>query len=188
MKKISFLVLVCFSFQTAWGLPLKVSENPRVEARALAGWAGVDLQSTKRVNSSRVTTIDRISIFNRSRIALGVLIILAMPACRALSMDTNEDTLQGTWSHAHDQGGGHTSYLEWTFARGQFTVGGYPPLKQTGSYRVVKSEDKTMLLHLYNQSGDWGKEETDIKIVLSSDGKSITIDGQGPFQRSERRM
>ena len=127
----------------------------------------------------------RVSTF-QPQVMAGALLILATLACNTmLPLDPNERMLQGSWAQTRDQGEGHTSYLKWTFDHGRFEVDGYPPLHQTGRYRLMKSEGSTLVLQLYDQSGDWPVDEREIEIVLNSDGQSLTIDGEEPFQRTE---
>jgi hypothetical protein len=49
----------------------------------------------------------------------------------------------------------------------------------------VKSEGSTLVLQLYDQAGDWPVDDREIEIVANSDGQSLTIDGEEPFQRAD---
>ena len=116
------------------------------------------------------------------------LIYLALP-CLLLAAcsptDPNEKLIQGKWMAAGDLGEGHSWYLEWTFNGGSFEMSGYPPIYQTGQYRVRASESDTITLELYNQEGDLSTDDRAITIVIDSANDQLTIDGQGPFSRTE---
>lgn len=100
-------------------------------------------------------------------------------------LDPNERFIQGGWNAAGDQGEGHSWYLEWTFSNGTFEVTGYPPLHQTGKYRLTASEGSALTLELYDQAGDWPADDRAITILVDQAGDALTIDGQGPFSRVE---
>jgi hypothetical protein len=78
---------------------------------------------------------------------------------------------------------GHAAYLDVTFSPGNFEMQGYPPLYQTGRYRVLSSSGDTLTLRLTNQEGDLPTDDQDMVIVLDRAADRITIDGQGPYTR-----
>lgn len=57
-----------------------------------------------------------------------------------------------------------------------------PPLSQTGSYRLIGGKAGRLTVELYDQHGDWGTENRTITSQPASDGRSMMIDGQGPFE------
>jgi hypothetical protein len=113
---------------------------------------------------------------------LALLLTLFLTACGPT--DPNEKFIQGTWMAAGDLGEGHSWYLEWTFENGKFSVEGYPPLTQTGDYKVTKSEGTTLTLELTNQEGDWPTDDTEIIVIIDPDNQTLTIDNQGPFTKT----
>lgn len=111
------------------------------------------------------------------------LLLAASLACSTLLMGEQERFVQGTWTHAADLGDGHASYLEVTFAAGRFTMDGYPPLHQTGRYRVDSASGDTLTLHLTAQAGDLPTDDRDMVIVLDQAADQLLIDGEGPYSR-----
>jgi hypothetical protein len=74
--------------------------------------------------------------------------------------------IQGTWHLEGNDGHGLSWYLEWTFEQGKFTLKGYPPLYQEGSYRIIKSAADKLTLELFDQKGNFGTENSQIEIVI----------------------
>jgi hypothetical protein len=109
---------------------------------------------------------------------------LACSLTNQMTMSTDERFLQGAWMYSADLGDGHSSYLQWTFNAGYFTVEGYPPLYQTGRYRVISSTNDVVVLRLTGQSGDWPTDDTDIEVVLDRANAQLLIGNQGPFTRT----
>jgi hypothetical protein len=107
----------------------------------------------------------------------------AVGASTARLEDSNEEFIQGTWRLTGQNDPQHSWYLEWTFDHGKFTLDGYPPLHQTGNYRVLKTEGAKMALELYEQKGELGTENSQIEVVLDRAKGTLTIKGQGPFTR-----
>lgn len=89
---------------------------------------------------------------------------------------------EGTWRYAVHHPRPPDFMQEWTFQAGTFRVTGYPPLSQTGSYRLIGGTGGRLTVELYDQHGDWGTEHRTITIQPASDGRSMMIDGQGPFE------
>lgn len=96
--------------------------------------------------------------------------------------DSDEQRIQGTWRLAGSSGG-HAWFLEWKFEQGKFTLTGYPPLSQEGSYRIIKTDGAKLTLELYDQKGNFGTENSQIEIVTDKDTDKLKIKGQGPFTR-----
>ena len=97
----------------------------------------------------------------------------------------SERVMQGTWLL---EGGGKDNtprwYLEWTFGdKGNFTLNGYPPLHQEGSYRVVKTKGNTLTLELFDQKGNFGADKSQMQIVVDGKKDTLTIKDKGPFRR-----
>ena len=110
-------------------------------------------------------------------------LLAATLACSTLLMGENERFIQGTWTYTIDQGDGHAAYLDVTFTPGFFEMQGYPPLEQSGRYRVVSSDGDTLTLRLTEQEGDLPTDDQDMVIALDRAADQITIDGQGPYWR-----
>jgi hypothetical protein len=74
--------------------------------------------------------------------------------------------------------------IDWTFEQGKFTLKGYLPLYQEGSYRIIKRAAGKLTLELFDQKGNFGTENSQIEIVTGkSRNKLKQIKGQGPFSR-----
>jgi hypothetical protein len=96
--------------------------------------------------------------------------------------DTDDDPLGGTWRAAGDHGNGHTWYLQWKFADGEFEMRGYPPILQKGKYRIDRSSEGKLSVVLFDQSGNFGAEERTIDITFGTGGL-IKIDQMAGFRR-----
>src|ERR1044072_4912921 len=97
--------------------------------------------------------------------------------------NSNEEFIQGSWRLAGQNDPKHSWYLEWTFDKGKFDLVGYPPLHQSGNYRVLKTEGSKMTLELYEQKGELGTENSQIEIIIDKSNNTLMIKGQGPFTR-----
>jgi hypothetical protein len=118
------------------------------------------------------------------KIILSLLLIalVGVSTVRAHVTDSDERQIQGTW-RLEGSSGGHSWFLEWTFAEGRFTLKGYPPLFQEGSYRITKTGAGRLTLALYDQKGNFGTENSEIEIVIDTRKDKLKIKGQGPFSR-----
>jgi hypothetical protein len=96
--------------------------------------------------------------------------------------DSDENLIQGTW-RLDGNNAGHSWFLEWTFEQGKFTLKGYPPLFQEGSYRIIKTDGSKLTLELYDQKGNFGTENSEIEIVIDKNKDKLKIKGQEPFAR-----
>ena len=103
-------------------------------------------------------------------------------AAPAHALDSEEQRIQGTW-RLEGANGGHAWFLEWTFTEGKFTLKGYPPLFQEGSYRITKSGPGRLTLELYDQKGNFGTENSQLEIIIDRRKDKLRIKGQGPFSR-----
>ena len=115
------------------------------------------------------------------------LIIIALASLNAFARPpkTNEEIIQGTWRLTGQHDTKHSWYLEWTFDQGKFTLQGYPPLSQAGKYRIINTDGNKMTLELYEQSGNFGTENSRIEIEIDKAKDTLTIKGQGPFTRQK---
>ena len=116
------------------------------------------------------------------------LIIVALASLLAFAHSpkkTNEEIIQGTWRLTGQNDPRHSWYLEWTFNQGKFTLQGYPPLAQQGKYKIVKNDKNKMTLELYEQSGNFGTENSQIEITINKKKDTLMIKGQGPFTRQK---
>lgn len=100
------------------------------------------------------------------------------------SEDANEKLIQGTW-RLEGSNNGHSWFLEWTFTEGKFTLKGYPPLFQEGSYKIIKTDGNKLTLELYDQKGNFGTERSEIEIVINKTKDKLKIKGQEPFTRAQ---
>lgn len=118
------------------------------------------------------------------RVALALL-VAASWACQALRpMSAGEQFIQGAWHWSQDLGDGHASYREWTFDAGKFTVESYPPLYQTGPYRVLREDGDTLVLGPAGQEGDWPADDREMIVVLDQTAGTLRIDNSGPYSRA----
>lgn len=98
--------------------------------------------------------------------------------------DADEDFIQGTWrAEGTDPSGRHAWFQTWSFDKGKFKHEGYPPLNQEGSYRLLEKKKNKLTLELYDQSGTFGTENSQIEIVINKKKGILMIKGQGPFKR-----
>lgn len=93
-----------------------------------------------------------------------------------------ENFIQGTWRAA---GGDAVRawFLDWTFADGTFKQMGYPPILQEGKYRVVSSDADRITLELYEQTGTFGTENSELEILLDKQANQLSISGMKGFLR-----
>ena len=124
---------------------------------------------------------------------LALILLLSMigpaPAADASLTDAGplEKFIQGTWrATGTDPSGRHAWFQEWTFTDGKFKETGYPPLEQSGSYRVLKAERNKLTLELYDQDGTFGTENRQLEIVINKRRATLRIGTVGPFRRSTK--
>ncbi len=109
-----------------------------------------------------------------------LFLIFSSLACSWIITDPNEQFIQGKWSQS-GSADGFAWYSNFTFNRGSFTVEGYPPLKQSGSYRILNSKGDTIELELYDQKGDLGTENSKVTITLDRTKDAISLNGGKDF-------
>ncbi|MEK7441384.1 MAG: hypothetical protein AAB571_11550 [Chloroflexota bacterium] len=114
------------------------------------------------------------------RLAALSLLIFSSLACSLIITDANEQFIQGKWSQS-GSADGFAWYSNYTFNRGSFTIDGYPPLKQSGSYRIINSSGDTILLEFYDQKGELGTENSKRTITIDRAKDSISFDGGKTF-------
>lgn len=114
------------------------------------------------------------------------LISFSLTPAHSPADEANEKLIQGTW-RLEGRNGKLSWFLEWTFAEGKFTLKGYPPLFQEGSYKIVKTEGDKLTLELYDQKGNFGTERSEIEIVVHKAKDKLKIKGQEPFTRNNVR-
>ena len=96
--------------------------------------------------------------------------------------DSTEKQIQGKW-YLEGKNGNISWFLEWTFEQGKFTLKGYPPLYQEGSYRIIKTDGNKLTIELYDQKGNFGSENSQIEIVIYKSKDKLKIKAQEPFSR-----
>jgi len=113
------------------------------------------------------------------RVAL-LFLVLSSLACSLIITDSNEQFIQGKWSRS-GSADGFAWYSNYTFNRGSFTIDGYPPLKQSGSYRILSSSGDTVVLEFYDQKGDLSTENSKVTITIDRVKDTISFDGGKDF-------
>jgi hypothetical protein len=116
-------------------------------------------------------------------LSLLFIALIGFSSAPARSTSPDDSLIQGTWRLEGNDGKGHSWFLEWTFENGKFTLKGYPPLYQEGSYRIIKTDGSKLTLELYDQKGNFGTDNSEIEIVTDKDKNKLKIKGQGPFAR-----
>ncbi|HEY0546216.1 MAG TPA: hypothetical protein VGC91_12620 [Pyrinomonadaceae bacterium] len=114
-----------------------------------------------------------------------ILALAGVSSGSAPVQSASERMMQGTWLL---EGGGEKNtprwYLEWTFDdKGKFSLNGYPPLHQEGSYRIIKSKDNALTLELFDQKGNFGTSKSQMQVVVDGKQDRLTIKDKGPFRR-----
>ena len=100
------------------------------------------------------------------------------------AQDSNEQFIQGSWRIAGQLAGGRFAWFkQWKFENGKFELVGYPPLKQSGRYRILKDEGNKLTLELYDQQGTFGTKNSKLEIVVYRDKDQLKIDNSEPFNR-----
>ncbi len=94
---------------------------------------------------------------------------------------SNDDKIQGTW-RLEGTNGGNAWFLEWTFDKGNFKQMGYPPITQTGKYKIIEEKGVQIKLELFDQDGTFGKENRQILVLIDSRRKELTIDRKTGFK------
>lgn len=95
-----------------------------------------------------------------------------------------ENFIQGTWRAAGGDGV-RAWFLDWTFADGAFKQIGYPPILQEGKYRVVSSDADRITLELFEQTGTFGTENSELEILVDKPANQLSISGTKVFLRIE---
>ena len=121
-------------------------------------------------------------------LAVLLLVALVCPSLMAgastISPDADLDFIQGTWrAEGTDPSGRHAWFQTWTFDKGKFKHEGYPPFIQEGSYRLLNKNKNKLTLELYDQSGTFGTENSQLEITINKKKGILMIKGQGPFKR-----
>lgn len=123
------------------------------------------------------------------RIAPLILIVITAwilaPGLPALPQASNEEFIQGTWHIEGYQGQKRRFrwFLKWTFEEGKFNLSGYPPLNQSGSYRVLSDEGDKLTLELYEQQGTFGTKDSRLEIIVNRQKDQLKIRNNEPFLR-----
>lgn len=112
-------------------------------------------------------------------VAISFLLVSNL-ACSFFITDANEQFIQGKWSQSGSSGG-FAWYSNYTFDRGSFSIDGYPPLKHSGSYRLVSSKGDTLVLEFYDQKGDLSTENKNVTITIDRGKDAISLNGGKDF-------
>ncbi len=116
----------------------------------------------------------------KAHCAASLFLILSSLACSLIITDSNEQFIQGKWSQS-GSADGFAWYSNYTFDRGSFTIDGYPPLRQSGSYRIVSSSGDTLVLEFYDQKGELGTENSKRTITMDRAKDAISFDSGKNF-------
>ena len=123
-------------------------------------------------------------------IALCALAQVAWSA--SVPQDSNEAFIQGSWRIDGQLPGNGTHrmswFQEWKFDHGKFAERGYPPLEQSGSYRVVKSVGDKLTLELYDRTGTFGTEKGELEIIVYRQKNQLKIGSNEPFKRTKNEQ
>ncbi len=98
----------------------------------------------------------------------------------------NENYIQGVW-RVSGQNAGRGWFLEWTFDNGNFKQIGYPPIAQTGKYRVLSTAENCITLELYEQKGTFGETPRELQILIDKAAKQLKIDKMNGFARTAEK-
>jgi hypothetical protein len=103
--------------------------------------------------------------------------------------DSNETFIQGSWRIDGQLPGNGTHrmswFQQWKFDHGKFEERGYPPLGQSGSYRVLKSDGDKLTLGLYDQQGTFGTKNSELQIIVYREKNQLKIGSNEPFKRTK---
>ena len=124
-------------------------------------------------------------------VTIAALVLSPFSSC-VVSAQDHGTFIQGKWrlegEHPKNESGRAMSwFLEWTFADGKFLQTGYPPIKQEGKYRIVKREENKLTLELYEQKGNFGTKDKQIKIVVDRENEKLKIGNQEGFSRFKNK-
>ena len=97
-------------------------------------------------------------------------------------MTAAKEFIQGKW-RVDGQNGGYGWFLEWTFDDGNFTQLGYPPITQSGKYKLVGFNANKLTMELYDQKGTFGEDKRTVEILLDQEADHLTISGTKGFSR-----
>lgn len=115
-------------------------------------------------------------------LSLFFIALAGISSAAASAPEADEKQIQGTW-RIEGSNNGHSWFLEWNFEQGKFTLKGYPPLYQEGSYKIVNTDGNKLTIELYDQKGNFGTEKSRIEIVINKAKDTLKIKGQEPFAR-----
>jgi hypothetical protein len=99
---------------------------------------------------------------------------------------SNEALILGTWridGYLDQNKRRGRWYQEWAFGDGKFTQKGYPPLEQSGRYRIIGDEGDKLTLELYEQQGTFGNKNRRLEIVIDRQKDQLKIGSNQPFLR-----
>jgi hypothetical protein len=113
---------------------------------------------------------------SKSPLLLSLILVVALFALAGCS-DQNYEFIQGHWQ----RGDVHFSD-DWYFERGNFIhessidVGG-PNVRQTGSYRVLDSQEDKLIIELFDLQVSSGIDRHQIQIVIDREADTIRFQG-----------
>ncbi|NNE98377.1 MAG: hypothetical protein HKN25_05075 [Pyrinomonadaceae bacterium] len=97
----------------------------------------------------------------------------------------NEKFIQGKWHLSGTTGDDDKIawFLEWEFNDGNFTQNGYPPIRKKGKHKVIKDEENSLTLKLFEQKGTWGEAASDLKIIVDRKNNTLSIQRKSGFKK-----
>lgn len=82
---------------------------------------------------------------------------------------------EGQWSASGSENN-FSWYTTYTFKQGAYTISGYPPLSEKGTYTITTAVDQTFTLRLQPTQADPEKTEPyEIEMELSDDGQILQL-------------
>ena len=120
---------------------------------------------------------------------LGVAALIVVAALSAGCTDRNETFIQGSWLYSEPTVGGvgtaSSVHTFWTFDHGSFDANSCCENRGSmqGSYRIVESNDDTLVLDLYDIEDDAGTEDYTLTIKLDRERGALFLQGTGPYLR-----
>ncbi len=114
-----------------------------------------------------------------------LIVVVCLSGCR----DSRERFIQGDWTYSVPSVGGVTSqtvvHTFWRFDDGTFQAhsccDNRPGME--GQYRVVDSDEDTLVLELFDIEGAGPDDGYELTVVINRDGDSMKLQGEGPFLR-----
>lgn len=112
-----------------------------------------------------------------------ILLALLLVACKTEPETVAEsgiagEGLEGTWTVSGELDDGDFSWFAtYTFEGENYTLTGYPPIDDKGTYKVLSHEGSTYTLEVSPISPD-NEDRYQIVVTLAEGGKTLDLNGQ----------